>query len=80
MSDYYKGKIKVIGVDMMCFPVDPVTLESLSCGCYDPYAWTDMDTDAVENIGIGAWEVRCGDMREKEWVEYYRIRNKGLRI
>lgn len=33
----YEGKIKVVGADRMCFPVDPKTLEALATECFDPY-------------------------------------------
>lgn len=55
------GKIKVVGEDFMCFPVDPKTLMATSCSTYDPYAFSDPDSEAVETIGIG---------------EYYRRLNK----
>lgn len=32
----YAGKIKVVGIDKMCFPVDPETYEATSSSCYDP--------------------------------------------
>lgn len=43
IKSLYTGKIKVVGEDLMCFPINPETLEATSCGCYDPYAWTDPD-------------------------------------
>jgi len=29
VNEYYRGKIKVVGTDMMCFPADPLTLDAL---------------------------------------------------
>ena len=65
MNDYYAGKVKVVGVDLMCFPADPVTLEPVSCGCYDPYAWSDPDPAPVETIGVNEWQVRRNAATEK---------------
>lgn len=55
MNGYYKDKIKVVGVGLMCFPADPKTLEPLSCGCYDPWAWKDPDPEPVETISTNEW-------------------------
>lgn len=40
-SSYYEGKIKVVGIDLMCFRVNPDTLEPEGTSHYDPWAWTD---------------------------------------
>lgn len=63
---YYTGKIKVIGSDRMCFPVDPKTLEALACSIYDAYAYTDPDTDPVETISFGEWTTRRNAQRQKD--------------
>jgi len=63
MRGYYEGKIKVVGIDFMCFPVNAVSLEPLACSCYDPYAWIDPDPYAVETISVGEWNKR----RDKMW-------------
>ena len=55
---YYKGKIKVIANDLMCFPVDPKTLEASGASCYDAYAYDDPDTEPVETISVAEWERR----------------------
>jgi hypothetical protein len=55
MNGYYKGLIKVVGCDLMCFPVHPETLAPLGCGAYDPYAWTDPDPEPVATISVGEW-------------------------
>lgn len=55
---YYAGKIKVIGEDLMCFAVNAKTLDPQSCSCYDPFAWSDPDPEAIETIGIGEWQNR----------------------
>ena len=55
MQGYYAGKIKVVCADMMCFPVDPQTLEALACSSYDPYAISDPDPEPVETIGYFEW-------------------------
>lgn len=68
---YYEGKIKVVGEDKMCFPVDPVTLEPLATSCYDPYPLSPRNMDgAVEIIGVDEWSIRRNAMREKEWHEH----------
>jgi len=58
MTGFYSGWIKVVGVDLMCFRAHPQTLEPRSCGCHDPYAWTDPDPDPVETICISEWQRR----------------------
>lgn len=63
MNGYYKGMVKVVGVDMMCFPVHPETLAPRSCGCYDPYAWCDPDPEPVETISSEEWYSRRGGRR-----------------
>lgn len=55
---YYAGRIKVVCADLMCFPVDPVTLAALSCSSYDAYALTDPDPEPVETISHGEWLAR----------------------
>jgi hypothetical protein len=55
MNGYYSGKIKVICNDLMCFPVNPTTLEPLSCESYDAYAITDPDSEPVETISHSEW-------------------------
>ncbi len=55
MMGYYAGKIKVVCDDLMCFPVDPVTLEALACSYYDAYAITDPDREPVKTIGYFEW-------------------------
>lgn len=54
----YSGKIKVVGINLMCFPADPKTLEALACGSYDPHAWIDPDPEPIETIGIREWQRR----------------------
>lgn len=66
MNGYYSGKVKVVGVDLMCFPAHAETLEALACGSYDPWAWSDPDPEPIETISISEWQVRVDDMREKE--------------
>ena len=63
MNGYYAGKIKVVGPDMMCFPVSPGSLEPVSCGCYDPYAWSDPDPEPNETIGLSEWSRRRDELR-----------------
>ena len=58
MSGYYAGKVKVVGEDLMCFPAAVGTLDPLSCGCYDPWAWVDPDSEPVETISINEWQKR----------------------
>jgi hypothetical protein len=58
---YYKDRIKVVCPDMMCFPVDAKTLEPLACSCYDPYAWSDPDHDAIETISQFDLNFRRGE-------------------
>jgi hypothetical protein len=72
---YYAGKIKVVCADLMCFPVNPETLEATSTGCYDPWAWTDPDKDPVETISHGEWCLRLN----KKWDRQLRDRYTGRR-
>ena len=62
MNGYYQGKIKVVCLDKMCFPVNPVTLEATSCGCYDPYAWSDPDPEPLETISVDEWNARSNKL------------------
>jgi hypothetical protein len=68
---YYEGKIKVVGEDKMCFPVDPITLEPLAASSYetDPLSRRNMD-GAVEIISVDELTTRRNAMREKGWNEY----------
>ncbi len=61
MSEYI-GKIKVVNAVLMCFPVDPVTLEPLRCAVYDARPW--YEPDAVEIIDAGEWNWRRAMMRD----------------
>jgi hypothetical protein len=54
----YTGRVKVVGVDLMCFPAAPGTLEPLGTGCYDPYAWKDPEHGPVEIITLPEWQAR----------------------
>jgi len=64
MTSYYKGKVKVICQDLMCFPAHPVTMEPLACSTYDAYALSDPDHAPVETIGHGEWQRRRNALRE----------------
>jgi len=57
----YDGLIKVVGLDRMCFPADPVTLEALSTGCYDQWAWNE--PSALEIIDVTEWNTRRNALR-----------------
>lgn len=61
MSERYKGKIKVVGPDFMCFPVDPTTLKAVGCSVYDPYAIADPDPTPVETISYAEWSERAAN-------------------
>ena len=50
--------IKVVGVDLICFPAHAGTLEPLRTGCYDPWAWTDPEEGYVETVGVDEWNLR----------------------
>ena len=54
----YKGNIKVVAEDLMCFPVAVGSLAPLSCGVYDPYALSDPDPTPVETVSISEWQRR----------------------
>ncbi len=54
-NGYYQGKIKVIGPDLKCFPVDKDTLEALACSVYDPWAYLAPDPLPVETISYAEW-------------------------
>ena len=63
----FTGKIKVVRVDLLCFPVDPETLEPLACGVYDPWAFTDPDDDgSIEVISDAEYKQRCQEKWRKE--------------
>jgi hypothetical protein len=70
MSDYYKGKIKVVAGDKMCFPVNPETLEPLACSLYDPYAWSDPEWGPIETISIEEYRRRKDQKVKQEQQEY----------
>lgn len=59
-----KKTIRVVGTDMMCFPVDAETLKPLRCGVYDPWAWSDPEPG--EQISTAEWDGRCHERRIKE--------------
>lgn len=69
MNGYYAGKVKVVGEDYMCFPASVTTLAPLSCGCYDPHAWSDPDPDPLETISISEWQRR----RNEQWRKTYNM-------
>lgn len=52
----YAGRIKVVGADRMCWPVDAASLEALATSCYDPLPWTD--PEPVEIISASDWYMR----------------------
>lgn len=56
-----KRTIKVIGEDRMCFRVDADTLEPLSCGCYDAYAFSD--PEPVESMSVSSWNAARYEQR-----------------
>lgn len=70
MSNYYEGKIKVVGADFMCFPADMETLEPLACACYNPFAWSDPDPAPVETISVGEWNKRLNKMNPDQRTTY----------
>jgi hypothetical protein len=61
---YYKGWLKVVGADLLCFAAHPETLEPRGCGTYDPWAWSDPDPEPVETISVGEWNRRLNDARD----------------
>ena len=50
----YKGKIKVVNLDKLCFPADPTTLEALSTGVYDSHPYENNE-GAMEIISVSEW-------------------------
>ena len=70
----YKNKIKVCGQDLICFPVNPETLEPENCGCYDPWAFTDPEKECLETISVTEWIKRQRKMNPEKEVEleYFR--------
>jgi hypothetical protein len=62
----YEGKIKVVGVDLMCWPVNPATLEATACSTYDPYAWCDPEREPIETISHDEWTRRLNRKWKKE--------------
>jgi len=69
MNDYYKGKIKVVGSDKMCFPVNPETLEPLACSSYDPYAWSNPEKEPIETISIEEYWQRKNQKEKQEYIK-----------
>ena len=63
----YKNKIKVIGIDLICFPANPETLEPIHCGCYDPWAWSDPDSEPIETISVAEWSRRRYKKRQEQY-------------
>jgi hypothetical protein len=61
---YYENKIKVVCEDMMCFPVNPITLEATAISCYDPWAWSDPETSPMETITHAEWLNRSRALQE----------------
>ena len=47
--------IKVVTDNLGCFKVDPVTLETLTCSYFDPWAIAHPDPEAVETISVEEW-------------------------
>jgi hypothetical protein len=66
--------IKVIGEDLMCFRVRKGSLEPISCGCYDPWAWSDPEPG--EKMSANEWSVLRNEMFDKQMKEYYRERSR----
>jgi hypothetical protein len=66
MGNRYEGRIKVVPLDMLCFPVDAATLKPLGCECYDPYAYIHPTPGAVEVISIGEWYRRRDERDVKQ--------------
>jgi len=64
MSSRYDGKIKVVGADLMCFPVSPTTLEASGCSCFDLWAITDPDPTPIETIDVNEWNFRLNKKRD----------------
>lgn len=54
-KSFYAGMIKVVCSDLMCFPVNPISLEATACSCYDPWALSDPDSIPVETISYSEW-------------------------
>ena len=66
MGDRYEGRIKVVGVDLLCFPADKETLEPLGCGCYDTWAWKDPDHPPEDTMHINDWQVALNKQRDSQ--------------
>jgi len=62
----YEGRIKVVGVDLMCFAADPETLDPLTVSCYDAYALTDPEPGPVQTISIAEWHQRRARKRRRD--------------
>lgn len=67
----YQGKIKVVGADRMCFPVDPKTLEALSTESYDPYPHLQ-GQGAREIISYSEWQLRRNRQFQEQQRAYYK--------
>lgn len=54
-ASIYKGKIKIVCEDLMCFPADPVTLGALACSAYDPWAISDPEEGVHSHMSYAKW-------------------------
>lgn len=65
INQRYVGKIKVVGEDLMCFPVDPETLQPMGVSYYDPYVFTDLEPEPIETITLEEWNRRQADKGQR---------------
>lgn len=69
MNNHYADKIKVVREDLVCFAVDPETLEAVGGSQYDPWAWSHPEPGIIETISVGEWNRRCYERFERELRE-----------
>ena len=55
--------IEVVCLDMMCFKVDPVTLNALTCSYYEPAAW--WADQRGPQMSYGEWLVARAEQRSQ---------------
>lgn len=70
--NYWTGRIKVVSENLMCFAVDPTTLEAVTCSTYDPYAWKDPEVGPIETISHAEW-LRRTQPRHPTHSQYWRL-------
>jgi len=59
----YKDLVKVIKIDLMCFPANPITLEQVGTSVFDPWAITQPEEDPAETLDINEYMSRWSKLQ-----------------